>query len=310
MTEAVAEVLVRYAPGGVVIEATKILPDSQGEGHPVGPLRVCAYLPVDFELEDKRQRLRESLWYLGRIKPLPEPHFRLVKESDWSKAWRKHYHPILIGRGLQIVPAWLEPPDPDRVAIKIDPGMAFGTGTHPTTQMCLQAIEEVFKAGTFPDQVGLPSHQRGLPTEPHPPRNMIDVGCGSAILSIVALKLGAEHALAVDIDPQALESALGNAELNGVSPRLELGLGSLAEIQSGAFSIQQAPLVLANILAPVIVRLLGEGLGSLLSSDGVLVLSGILEEQAAEVITALEKNSLRLTRTRQIEDWITLEAQY
>jgi ribosomal protein L11 methyltransferase len=302
MAEAVAEILARYAPGGVVIETTQIMPDSEGEGHPTGPLRVCAYLPIDPELEDKRQRLRESLWYLGRIQPVPEPKFKLVRQSDWSEAWKKHYRPVLVGEQLQIVPAWLEPPEPERITIRIDPGMAFGTGTHPSTQMCLESILDFFKP--TPSHTSLDRSQAQAES-----CNTIDLGCGSAILSIAALKSGAQHALAVDIDAQALESARKNAELNGVSPDLELGLGSLAEILAGAFSIQRAPLVIANILAPVIIRMLEEGLGDLLSADGRLVLSGILEEQADDVINSLEKKGLRLTGSHQMEDWITLEAQ-
>lgn len=302
MAEAAAEILARYAPGGVVIEATQILPEPEGEGRPIGPLRVCAYLPVDAALEDKRQRVRESLWYLGRIQPLPEPQFKLIQQADWSEAWKKHYRPVLIGEHLQIVPAWLEPPEPDRITVRIDPGMAFGTGTHPTTQMCLESIVDFFKPA--------PSHARlDRSNTQAESRDTIDLGCGSAILSIAALKSGAQHALAVDIDAQALESARKNAELNGVSSDLELGLGSLAEILAGLFSIQRAPLVIANILAPVIIRLLNEGIGDLLSNNGVLILAGILEEQAGEVITSIEANSLRLTQSRQIEDWITLKAQ-
>ena len=294
MAEAVAEVLARYAPGGVVVESTEILPDLEGEGYPTGPLRVCAYLPVDEEIDAKRQRLRESLWYLGRIKPLPEPQFRLIHETDWSEAWKQHYRPVLIGEHLQIVPAWLEPPDPDRISIKIDPGMAFGTGTHPTTQMCLEAIENFFTRKN--------SHL--------PPRaDVVDIGCGSAILSIAALKLGARRALGVDIDPQALESARKNAALNDVVAFLELGSGSLADVLAGRYSFRQAAIVVANILAPVIVRMLGEDLGELLTQDGTLILSGILEEQGAEVIHAIKESGLRLSQTHQIEDWVTFEAQ-
>lgn len=292
MAEAVAEVLARYAPEGVVIEATQILPDPEGVGRPFGPVRVCAYLPVNAQLEDKRQRLRESLWYLGRIQPLPEPQFKLIKQTDWSEAWKKNYRPVLIGENLQIVPAWLEPPEPDRIIVRVDPGMAFGTGTHPSTRMCLEAIEHYF---------GENEHS-AIP-------DAIDVGCGSGILSIAALRLGARHALGVDVDPEALASARKNAGLNGVLSRFELGVGSVAEILAGSFSIHEASLVLVNILAPVIIRLLDGGLGHLLSSGGRLVLSGILEEQASAVIIALEKNGLHLAGSRQMEDWVTLEAQ-
>jgi ribosomal protein L11 methyltransferase len=292
MAEAVAEVLARFAPGGVVLETTQILPDPEGEGRPVGPLRVCAYLPVDENIEDTRQRLKESLWYLGRIRRLPEPQFELLVEVNWTEAWKEHYRPVAVGQRLQIVPAWLEPPNPQRLAVRIEPGMAFGTGTHPTTQMCLEAIEELF--------------QEGVDDVPH---TAIDIGCGSGILSIAALKLGAQHVLGVDVDPEALESARQNATLNGVSTHLELGQGSVAEVLRGAFSIQQAPLVLANLLTPLIVRLLGEGLGNLLSPGGRLVLSGILEEQVDDVERGLQKNGLRLTGRRQIEDWIAIQAQ-
>jgi ribosomal protein L11 methyltransferase len=292
MAEAVAEVLARFAPGGVALETTQILPDPEGKGRPVGPLRVCAYLPIDENIEDTQQRLKESLWYLGRIRRLPEPQFELLVEANWIEAWKEHYRPVAVGQRLQIVPAWLEPSNPQRLAVRIEPGMAFGTGTHPTTQMCLEAIEEFF--------------QEGVDDAPH---TVIDIGCGSGILSIAALKLGAQHVLGVDVDPEALESARQNAALNAVSTHLELGQGSVAEVRKGAFSIQHAPLVLANLLAPIIVRLLGEGLKDLLSPGGRLVLSGILEEQAGDIERTLQENGLRLTARRQIEDWITLQSQ-
>ncbi len=133
-------------PNGVVIEATHIVPDPNGAGRAEGPLRVAAYLPMDAQLEAVRQRLEEALWYLGRIQPLPEAEYKPVQQADWAEAWKQHYHPIAIGRRLMIVPAWLENPDPARLPIRIDPGMAFGTGTHPTTQLCLEIIEDFLDA--------------------------------------------------------------------------------------------------------------------------------------------------------------------
>jgi ribosomal protein L11 methyltransferase len=289
LAEAVADVLARFAPNGVVIEATRIVPDINGEGRAEGPLRVAAYLPADAHLEESRQRLEEALWYLGRIQPLPEAEYNPVQQTDWAEAWKQHYRPIAIGRHLMIVPAWLENPDPTRVAIRIDPGMAFGTGTHPTTQLCLEIIEDSLAAATPAESV-----------------NLIDVGCGSGILSIAALKLGARHALGVDIESEAVDAARQNSVLNGLAPSLELGQGSLAEIRSGAFSLQTAHLVLANILAPILIRLLDEGLGTLLEPGGELVLSGILEEQAADILAAASHNGLRLADRRQIKDWVAL----
>lgn len=286
LAEAIAEVLSRYLPDGVAIMATEIAPDSDGEGIPVGPVRVCGYLPMDEQLEGTRQQIEEALWYLGRIRPVPAPQYQPITEINWVDAWKQHYHPIPIGRRLIVVPAWMESPEPDRIPIRMDPGMAFGTGTHPTTQLCLEALDE-----------------RVIPGQ-----EVIDVGCGSGILSIAALKLGARHALAVDVDPEAVANTQANATANGVTDRLEVRLGSVAEIRSGAFSIQKAPLVLANILAPVIVHLLDQGLADLLEPGGVLVLSGILEDQVGEIEAALAKHRLQVMARRQSGDWVAVLA--
>ena len=259
-------------------------------GQAVGPLRVCGYLPVDDQLEETRRKIEEGLWYLGRISPLPAPVFRPFEEINWVEAWKEHYHPIPVGEGLMIVPAWLEPETGGRMPIRIDPGMAFGTGTHPTTQLCLALTEAFFQ------QVG------GSP-------QVLDIGCGSGILAVAALKLGAVHALGVDIDPLAMEASQQNAALNGVTDGLELGVGSVAEVRQGQFSLQQGELVYANILAPVLVRLLDEGLGGLVSPGGWLVLSGILAEQSHEVEAALTQHNLAVLERRQAGDWVALAAQ-
>lgn len=289
MAESVAEVLARFIPdGGVVIESTAVTANlDDSEGHAVGPLRVFGYLPVNDQLEETRQRLEESLWYLGRIRPLPEAQFKRIEQTNWAEAWKQHYQPIAIGRRLVIVPAWLESPAPERIPIRIDPGMAFGTGTHPTTQLCLEIIEAA--AETMP-----------------PEWDVIDVGCGTAILAIAALKLGARHALGVDIDADSIRASAENAAANEVSDGLELKLGSLEEIRCGEYSIRQAPLVLANILAPVLIRMLDGGLGDLLTPGGSLALSGILAEQAGDVGAAAERNGLALAARRQIGDWVAL----
>ncbi len=291
LAEATAEVLARFAPDGVVIESTAVTAEADdSEGRAVGPLRVSGYLPADERLEETRQRLQEALWYLGRIRPLPEAQFRPIQRTNWAEAWKEHYRPISIGRRLMIVPAWLEVETQERLPIRIDPGMAFGTGTHPTTQLCLELIEEILQPDYVREQ----------------DRDVIDVGCGTAILSIAALKLGARRALGVDIDPDAIQAARENAQTNGVAERLELGQGSLAEIRAGKFSLRRAPLVLANILAPVLRRLLDEGLETILAPGGYLILSGILEEQAGEVLAAAQRHPLRLAEQRQSGDWVAL----
>jgi len=294
MAEAVAEVLRRYIPDGVVIESTAVEAGAADEnGQAVGPLRVCGYIPVDDHLEETQQSIEQGLWYLGRISPLPEPEFKVIKEVNWMEAWKEHYHPIPIGQKLLILPAWIENPDQGRTPIRIELGMAFGTGTHPTTQLCLELVESFVTQ--LHDSSGL---------------RVIDIGCGSGILSIAALKLGAERALGVDVDAEAIQASRDNAAINDVTSQLELGVGSVAEIKSAKFSIQTAQLVLANILAPVLVQLLNQGLGELVLPDGWLILSGILLEQSPEVESALNVHGFRLVQKLPMGDWVALAAMH
>ena len=284
MAEAVAEVLARFAPSGVVIESTAVQSITYGEAIPIGNLRVSAYLEIDAQIEETRQHLIESLWYLGRIRELPEPQFQTIGEVDWLAAWKQHYKPVPIGEKQIIVPAWLESPDASRIPIRIDPGMAFGTGTHPTTQLVLELLE------TYTPQGG----------------NVLDIGCGSGILGIAALKLGAARAFGVDVESDAIPATQKNAEANGVAENFVMALGSVDEVKTGIFEIQQAPLVLANILAHILMRLLDAGMGDLIAPNGVLILSGILEEQVDEMKVKLAEHNLCVIEQRQIEDWVAL----
>ncbi|MEA3350027.1 MAG: 50S ribosomal protein L11 methyltransferase [Chloroflexota bacterium] len=283
MAEAVAEVLSRYVPSGVVIESTTIMSDPDSKGQPTGPLRVCAYLPIDDQTDKTRRQIEQSLYFLGRIHPLPAPQFTPITETDWSEAWKKNFHPVPIGNQLIIVPAWLEVPDKNRIPIRIDPCKAFGTGTHPSTQLCLEFLET-----------------RLLNAD------VLDVGCGSGILSIAALKLGAKRAFGVDTNPDAISIAAENAAANGVAGRAAFSIGSVAEIQSGAFPVRQAPIVVANILTHILIRLLDAGLGELVSPDGELLLSGILEEQLPKIEAALHTHGFEIHEKRQIEDWVAV----
>jgi ribosomal protein L11 methyltransferase len=191
---------------------------------------------------------------------------------------------------LMIVPAGMELPSMDRIPLKIDPGMAFGTGTHPTTQLCLEMLESMVLK--FPDSVG--------------EWDMIDVGCGTGILAIAALKLGLRRALGVDIDEDAIKAARETADNNKVGDRLDLRLGSLAEIRAGASPYQKAQIVFTNILAPVLVRMMDEGLIHLISPSGYLVMSGILVEQVEEVNATARQHGLYIVERRQSGDWVAL----
>jgi ribosomal protein L11 methyltransferase len=212
------------------------------------------------------------------------------------EAWKARYQPIPIGKKLIIVPVWMDSPDPKRTSIRIDPGMAFGTGTHPTTQLCLELLETLFD---------------GQATIVNPPivnrKSVIDVGCGSGILSVAALKLGADVALGVDIDEASVKNSRENADNNSIpAEKFLIGLGSVTEVKNGNFAFSQAPVVLANILAPILIRLFDAGMADLIAPGGAIVLSGILEHQANDVVAAGEKYGLKLVDKRQMNDWVAL----
>jgi ribosomal protein L11 methyltransferase len=298
LAEFVADVFARFAPNGVMTEQGVKYNDAEDAGTPTGPITVRAYLEINDQIEETRQKLEESLFYLGMIQPLPNPAYKQIPDQNWMEAWKQHYKPILIGERLLILPAWMESPEPTRIAIKIDPGMAFGTGTHPTTQLCLELMEKVMTADERPQIAqSTVSDQRSA---------VIDVGCGSGILSIAAIKLGAKKALAVDIDSESIINSRKNAEKNSVGEELILGVGSVQEILDGKFAFKSAPLVVANILAPVIVRLFDAGLASLIADQGAIILSGILFEQEQSVIEAAQAHGLRMNERRQSGDWVAL----
>jgi ribosomal protein L11 methyltransferase len=284
LAEAVAEVLGRFTREGVVIEQLAD-PDNHSESAKLIPqVRVFGYFFADTSAEERKHRLEEALWYLGRIQALPPAEYKLIHDQDWMEAWKKQYQPVMIGRGLVILPAWIDKEYPGRLPIRINPGMAFGTGTHPTTQLCLEFMEDMVKPGSI----------------------VMDIGCGSGILSAAAVKLGAQRVLAVDIDPASVKSTQENCELNGVLDLVEIGQGSVPLVTSGHFGIATAPLVIANILSSIIMTLFDEGLGDLVEPGGRLLLSGILAYQADEVIAKAADCGLVYDGRKQIEDWVAL----
>jgi len=282
--EAVAEVLGRYTREGVVIEQLAD-PDNHSEAAKLNPqVRVFGYFFADPSAEERKQKLEEALWYLGRIQPLPPAEYKLILDQDWMEAWKKQYQPVMIGRGVVILPAWIEKEYPGRIPIRINPGMAFGTGTHPTTQLCLEFMEELVQPGM----------------------TVMDIGCGSGILSAAAVKLGAGHVLAVDIDPASVKSTQENCGLNGVLEQVEIAQGSVPLVLGGHFGIITAPLVVANILSSIIMNLFDEGLGDLVDPGGHLLLSGILAYQADEILVKAVDCGLVYEGKKQIEDWVAL----
>ena len=299
LAEAVADVLARFAPNGVMTEQGIKFLDDEDHGTPTGPIVVRAYLEMDGRIEETRQKLEESLYYLGMVQPLPAPVYKQIADQNWMEAWKQHYKPIPIGKRLIIVPVWLDSPEPVRTPIKIDPGMAFGTGTHPTTQLCLSLIEKTVM--TYREW----GMEDDFPIK-HKPLTMIEIGCGSGILSIATLKLGAKSALGVDIDIESVKNSRENADKNGIGEEFLIGQGSVTEVLEGKFPFKRAPMVVANILAPIIIRLFGDGLADLAEPGGTVILSGIMQGQEQSVLEAAQVRGLVLNEREEMGDWVAL----
>lgn len=199
-----------------------------------------------------------------------------VNDSDWNENWKKYFHATEIGKRLTIVPSWEEYDNREnRVLLHIDPGAAFGTGTHATTSLCLELLQDYIKDGSA----------------------MLDIGCGSGILAIASVLLGAEYAVGVDIDAQSVKTARENAAINGVSDRTEFIVGDLAEKVSGRF-----PVVCANIVADVVIRLL-DGAEKYMTDGGVLIVSGIIDIRENDVLEAAEKHGYEISQKRYRDNW-------
>lgn len=213
--------------------------------------------------------------------------FSKVKDEDWENNWKAYYKPVCIGERLLVKPSWEDVENEEnRVVLALDPGMAFGTGTHHTTQLCLEYAQELVKTGD----------------------DVLDLGCGSGILSIAALLLGAKHALAVDVDPITESIARENAELNGIFPdKYSISIGNVLEDAHLQAEIreQQYDIIFANIIASVIIGL-APMIPSLLKENGRFIASGIIAERADEVRVALHSAGLTVIDERQSEDWVAM----
>ncbi len=276
--EAVWEVLSRYAHGSPVITEEVKAP---------GRFTAVAYLADTPEGRRQLRRLREALWHLSHLRPLPEPAVRRLKAADWSEAWKCHYRPLRVGQRLLIVPAWEDVAEEDHVVVRLDPGMAFGTGQHPSTRTCLRLLESTLCPG---DRV-------------------LDVGSGSGILAIAAVKLGAGEVWAVDVDEVAVRATRENAERNGIPWRADHAPSGGLCVRRGSVEAAEGPfnLIVINILADVIVQLMAD-IVPRLSPEGHLILGGILAHQADMVVQALAEHRVRVIRQEQEDDWVALLA--
>lgn len=301
--EAVGALFRQYVHGGVVIEEDITL-FSDREGYIVNadkPVVVKGYLPINDETAAKVRRIEEALWHLGFLRPVGGLEAKEVAEEDWQDSWKVFFHAHRIGQRIVIRPSWQQhDAAAGDVVVDIDPGMAFGTGLHPTTQMCLLELEDRMPRGA----------------------SVLDLGTGSGILAIAAAKLGAASVLALDVDPVAVDVARNNVDLNQVGDRVRVLRGSLPmdgylatvdsarqEVENGQpFSIPiQFDMVVANIIASVIGDLSGE-IARALRPGGLLIASGVLAGKADRVEKRLEASGLKLLSRREVGEWVALIA--
>ncbi len=282
--EAVSEIFGRIGQGSAV-RPTRLIRDPNDElsarEDPTAPYEITAHIPEDDGASAAVDATERALWHLQAfgLRPVGELQVRSVDDADWTDAWKAGYVPQRIGR-VVIVPSWLdEQIEPDEVALRLDPGMAFGTGLHPTTRGCLMLFQEI---------------------SPMPPV-VLDVGSGSGILALAALRLGVERAVCYDTDPLAVEATLANAAANDLGDRVTATLGSLPAAPSG----EPFPLILANLVAAVLIDLV-QPLAAHTAPGGTLLASGIIETRADEVIAALVAGGYVLGERIDDGEWVSL----
>ncbi|RND00091.1 50S ribosomal protein L11 methyltransferase [Lysinibacillus halotolerans] len=295
--EAISNIFHEAGASGVVIEdSTEVkkervdqfgeIYDLNPKDFPVSGVVVKAYLPASSFLAETVEEIKLAISNLINFDiNLGENIFTIseVNEEDWATAWKQYYHPVKISERFTIVPTWEDytPVSTDELIIELDPGMAFGTGTHPTTVMCLQALEKVVNKGD----------------------TVIDVGTGSGVLSIAAALLGAKNVHALDLDEIAVKSARENIKLNNVQHVAKVFHGNLLDTVT-----EQADVVVANILAEIIMTFTDD-VFSIVKPGGLYVTSGIISAKKDSVKSALEKSGFIIEEVLMMEDWVAIIAR-
>lgn len=280
--EPLTQVFTEHGEGGVAIELPAGHNPDDGESAP-DPDRVTVrtYVPHDWRLEQRYSRIDTAVRLVAHVGDISELRVRVVEEQEWADAWKEHFHVLRVGQRAVIVPTWRDyEPLRDDVVISIDPGMAFGTGHHPTTRMCMELLEQYIEPGC----------------------RVLDLGCGSGILSILAAKLGASEVLGLEIDSTAAAVAASNVEMNGVQDTVK--------IQEATLPYPHAPrgnydLLVANVSAKVITDL-AEHIVDVVRSGGRLIFSGILDRQRAGVVERMGELGVTFDNGSTDEDWEAL----
>ena len=291
-TEAVAEIFSGLGSGGVTLEDPRVLNSylkmglwdytELKEQEDKGITIIKAYLPVDGRLKERLQKLDEELAEVNKHLPNATAGniaFREMNEEDWESAWKQYFHPVRIGRKIVIKPTWEEyEKQAGDLVIEIDPGMAFGTGTHHTTSLCLAQLEDIVQKG----------------------QTVFDVGTGSGILALACAMLGAEKVVAVDFDDTAVKIARENVALNRLQDKIEVFGGDLLSTIKG-----KADIIVANIVANVICELVRD-IPARLVTGGFFLASGIIEDRIDEVKEKAFATGLKLIESRQSGIWVML----
>lgn len=282
--EAVSDLLARFGHNQGVVVEEPYRQDHDGENFAIDPTRpvvVRTFIPEDESTEAAREAVERGLWHLRQIGPVGELQTRIVVEEDWANAWKEHFHVRRFGRRFIVKPSWQEyEPAPQDLVIHLDPGMAFGTGAHPSTELVLTLMEDVEFTGA----------------------RVLDAGAGSGILAIGAALLGAARIDAVEVDPYAVKTLIANVELNGLSDRIAAIIGPVGSV---ILADATYDVVLANMIARILIED-AKALTAQLAPHGVLIASGVIVEREAEVVEAYRARGFEVVRRAQGGDWVTL----